>query len=46
MASTYHKDKHDLGITRSNGDVIGMMLVQKNGTPDYKVFDSEALTPI
>ena len=48
MASTWIQSRHDIGITDvgtagAGTDLIGMMLVQKNGVPQYQVFDDEYL---
>jgi len=43
MVSTYVKSRHDIGITNTDGSLVGMMLVQKDGAPQYSVFDDEYL---
>lgn len=43
--SPYVKDKHDIGILRTDGTTkVGLMLIKdKNGTPRYGIFDDEYL---
>ena len=44
MSDNYVKTKHDIGVTNTNGDVVGLMLAQKpDGTPAYAVFDRKHL---
>jgi len=44
MSNSYTKLKHDIGVTNTNGDVVGLMLAQKpDGTPAYAVFDRKHL---
>ena len=39
----YLSDKHELGITNTDGSVIGLMLMQERDTPSYAVFDRKYL---
>ncbi|KKM65787.1 hypothetical protein LCGC14_1487700, partial [marine sediment metagenome] len=41
--STYVSKKHDIGITPTSGEAVGMMLVQDKGVPRYQVFSDEYL---
>ena len=44
MANTFVKTRHDIGVTNSNGDVVGMMIAKrKDGTPAYAVYDRKHL---
>ncbi len=44
MSDNYVKTKHDIGVTNTNGDVVGLILAQKSdGTPAYAVFDRKHL---
>ncbi len=42
MADTFNSGKHDFGVTYS-GTVYGMMLVQKEGVPQWAEYDDEYL---
>ena len=42
--SNYLKDKHDLGITRTSGTKVGMMLIRdKADTPQWATYEDEYL---
>ncbi len=44
MAVPYSSERHDFGILRQDGtSKVGMMLVQKNGTPVWEEYDDDYL---
>src|SRR3990167_10889689 len=41
--ATYVKGRHDLGVTNTDGIIVGMMLAERSGVPLWSEFDDEYL---
>ena len=39
MGNNFNKSIHDLGIIRTDGSKVGLMLAQRNGVPQYSIQD-------